>query len=76
MPASAKRNRSAPAQTEFLAILIHDREVAFHTQWAIIENRDFCACQGFLRIQKSAESFRDGSKITARMEKHKQARQN
>jgi hypothetical protein len=51
MPASAERDRSASAQTEFLAILIHDRKIAFDTQWAVIENCDFCASQGFLRMQ-------------------------
>jgi len=51
MPAPAERNRSTPAQPEFLAILIHDREVAFHPQWTVSENCDFCASQGFLRLQ-------------------------
>jgi hypothetical protein len=51
MPAPAKRDRGTPAQPELLAILIHNREVAFHAQWAVIENCDFCASQGFLRLQ-------------------------
>jgi hypothetical protein len=51
MPAPAERDRGASAQAEFLAILIHHREVAFHTQWAVIQNYDFCASQGFLRLQ-------------------------
>jgi len=51
MPAAAKRDRGAPSEAEFLAILIYDREVAFHAQWAVSENCDFCASQGFLRLQ-------------------------
>jgi hypothetical protein len=51
MPTPAERDRGAPSEAEFLAILIHDREVAFHAQWAVSENCDFCASQGFLRIQ-------------------------
>jgi hypothetical protein len=51
MSAPAERDRGPPAQPEFLAILIHDREVAFHAQWAVIQNYDFCASQGFLRMQ-------------------------
>jgi len=51
MPAPAERDRSTPAQPEFLAILIYDREVAFHAQWAVSEYCNFCASQGFLRLQ-------------------------
>jgi hypothetical protein len=51
MPAAAKGNRRAPAQPELLAVLIHHCEIAFDAQWAIIENCDFCASQGFLRLQ-------------------------
>jgi hypothetical protein len=51
VPAPAKRNRRASAQPELLAILIHDGEIAFHAQWAVIQNYDFCASQGFLRLQ-------------------------
>jgi hypothetical protein len=51
MPAPAERDCRAPAQPKFLAILIDDREVAFHAQWAVIENYDFCASQGILRLQ-------------------------
>jgi hypothetical protein len=51
MPTAAKRHRGAPSEAEFLAILIYDREVAFHAQWAVSENCDFCASQGFLRLQ-------------------------
>jgi len=51
MPAPAERDHRTSAQPEFLAILIHDREVAFHAQWAVIQNYDFCASQGFLRLQ-------------------------
>jgi hypothetical protein len=51
MPAAAERDHGASAQPEFLAILVHDREVAFHAQRAVIENYDFCASQGFLRLQ-------------------------
>jgi hypothetical protein len=36
MPAAAKRDRRAPAQPEFLAVLIDDREVAFDAQWTVI----------------------------------------
>jgi hypothetical protein len=62
MPAPAKRDRRASAQPKFLAVLIHDREVAFHAQWAVIENCDFCASQGFLRKQNPQrvfETFKD-----------------
>jgi hypothetical protein len=48
MPTPAKGNRSAATQAKFLAVLIHHREVPFDAQWAIIENRNFCASQGFL----------------------------
>jgi len=51
MTAPAKRNRCSPAQAKFLAVLIDDREVAFHAQRTIIQNRDFCSSQGFLRMQ-------------------------
>jgi hypothetical protein len=51
MTAPAKRNRCSPAQAKFLAVLIDDCEVAFHAQRAIIQNRDFCSSQGFLRLQ-------------------------
>ncbi len=51
MPAPAERDRGAPSEAEFLAILIYDREVAFHAKWAVSENCDFCASQGFLRLQ-------------------------
>jgi hypothetical protein len=51
MPTPAERDGGAPPQAELLAILIDDREVAFHTQWAVSENCDFCASQGFLRLQ-------------------------
>jgi hypothetical protein len=51
MPTAAKRHRGAPSAAEFLAILIYDREVAFHAQWAVIQNYDFCSSQGFLRLQ-------------------------
>jgi hypothetical protein len=51
MPAPAERNRCSPAQAKFLAVLIDNREVAFHAQRAIIQDRDFCSSQGFLRLQ-------------------------
>jgi len=41
MPAPAERDRSTPAQPEFLAILIHDREVAFHPQWTVVKTVTF-----------------------------------
>jgi hypothetical protein len=71
MPTPAERDCCAPAQTEFLAILIDDRKVAFHAQWAVIENCDFCSSQGFLRIQNLSRVLETISKITGRMEKHK-----
>jgi hypothetical protein len=51
MTAPAERDRRAASQPELLAFLIDDSEVAFHTQWAVRENCDFCASQGFLRLQ-------------------------
>jgi hypothetical protein len=51
MTAPAERDRGAPAQPKFLALLIDDGKVAFDAQWAITENCDFCASQGFLRIE-------------------------
>lgn len=53
MPAAAERNHGTSAEAEFLAILIHNREVAFDTQWAVIQHYDFCASQGFLRLQNT-----------------------
>jgi len=53
MPAPAKGDRRAPAQSELFAVLIHHCEIAFDAQWAIIENCDFCASQGFLRLNSS-----------------------
>ena len=57
MPAPAERDCGAPSQSELLAILIHDCEVAFHAQWAVTENCDFCASQGFLRLQNPQKVF-------------------
>ena len=71
MPASAERDRSAPSQPELLAILIHDREITFHAQWAVAKNCNFCASQRFLRLQNPSSAFESILKITARMEKHK-----
>ena len=71
MPTPAERDCGAPSQPKFLAILIHNREVAFHAQWTVIENCDFCTSQGFLRIQNLSRVLETISKITARMEKHK-----
>jgi len=51
MPAAAEGDHRAPAQPELFAVLIHDCEIAFHAQWAVIQNDDFCASQGFLRLQ-------------------------
>jgi hypothetical protein len=53
MPAPAKGDRCAPAQSELFAVLIHHCEIAFDAQWTIIENCDFCASQGFLRLNIS-----------------------
>jgi hypothetical protein len=47
----AEGDRRATAQSELLAILIDNREIAFDAQRAVIENSDFCASQGFLRLQ-------------------------
>lgn len=51
MPAAAEGDNRAPAQPKLFAILIYDREIAFYAQWAVIQNYDFCASQGFLRLQ-------------------------
>jgi hypothetical protein len=51
MAAPAEGDRRASAQAKFLSVLIDDREVAFHAQRAVVQNRDFCSSQGFLRLQ-------------------------
>jgi len=71
MPTPAERDRSAPAQAEFLAILVHDGEVTFYAQRAVIQNYDFCSSQGFLRLQNRLSILVTNLKITARRWKHK-----
>jgi len=51
MAATAEGDCRASPQAELLAILIHDREVALYANRSIAENGDFCASQGFLRLQ-------------------------
>ena len=48
--AAAKGNRRTATEAEFLAVLVHDGEVAFHADGTVAEDSDFCACQGFLRF--------------------------
>jgi hypothetical protein len=48
VPATAKAHRRTPPQAELFAILVDDGEIALNAQWAVIENRDFCTCQGIL----------------------------
>ena len=59
MSAAAERDRGAPSEPELLAILIHDGEVAFDAKWAVSENCNFCASQGFLRFENPKRVFRD-----------------
>ena len=47
---TAKSDCCASAQAKFLAVLVDDGEVAFHANRAVAEDSDFCACQGFLRL--------------------------
>jgi hypothetical protein len=47
--AAAKGNGCPPAQPECLSFLIHDLEIPFDAQRAVIEDSDFRSCQGVLR---------------------------
>src|SRR5262249_37786137 len=49
LPAPAEGYGCASAQADFLAVLIHNQEVAFYPNGPVTEDSHFCACQGFLR---------------------------
>jgi len=53
MTASAKANRFASSETEWLAFLIDNFEIAFDAYGTVIGNSDFSASQGSLRTRNT-----------------------
>src|SRR5215831_20928752 len=46
---TAQTYGGAPAQAELLAVLVDDAEVTFDAKRPVVQNRDFCPCQGTLQ---------------------------